>query len=392
MIKHILLIPLVVSSKFLTFNNKKCEQDFFLQNNKAPIQNRKKLKALEENWNIFTHNYVNGHDYLENFSPNGYSIRNGHAGLYSNGNSNGSISNNSTRLYVTSEFHTIGIDENGEEVLLKDGYFPNSIETPVISDRNIIGTDDRSIVDNAHASPYCITGFFEAKFSNIPVVGTSQHIDVITEGTGFLMGGNVVVTAAHIVYIDPSSGVYKDRNGNQYNVEDNTTNFRIADDINFYPGASYYGDSDSPEINPIEISIHKNYYSSRDTNYDWAMMMADEYIGYDLGYYGTGINWYQNNHHIYTYGYPDDGDHHMYYSPGKMQNKTEYKYTTNLDVRNGNSGGPIIYETELLSGLIARYAVGVVTSGNSSHTYGIKFTSFVGAFINSFNQSYWPSC
>lgn len=384
MIGQLLLIPLVLNPKSLCQilnNQKKCKNEFLSGETVNHCSN--KFRANQSSsWNIFTHNYVNNSDYLETFNQNGYSIRNRHDSRTSQ-----TVLADGNRFAFTSG----GYNEIGEEIIHRKGYIPGH-KVSNQNDRNIIGTDDRTIIDNPHNYPYVVTGFFEAIFKNIPVVGTDTFIDIVTEGTGFLMGYNLVVTAAHLVYIDPTSGVYMGSGGVEYCVEDNIVNYRIADDMNFYPGANGIMDPLSPEINPIEISIHKNYYIGRDANYDWAMMMTDQDIGSDFGFYGMSINWYSHNHQVYTYGYPSDGNYRMYLSPGKVTNASTYIYTTNLDVQHGNSGGPIIYEYECLPNLKVHYAVGIITSGNASHTYGVRFTPFVGAFINSFLQSYWPSC
>ncbi len=339
-------------------------------------------------WNIFTHNYVDGNNYYENFDPNYYSKRNGHG--YRILSDSDFCSDNDF------EIHSFGYNEQGEELLYKNGYTPqqficcSSQENSM--DRNIIGTDDRIAVSNPHISPYCKTGFIEAIFYDVPVVGQNRTVDVISEGTGFIMGTNLVATAAHVVYLDPSSSTIVDHNGNVYTMDDRTVNYRIADDINFYPGCSYYGDTWCTEINPIEISIHKNYFESQNVNYDWATMMADTNVGVTYGWHNGLFNWYEYNYNTYTYGYPYDKNYSMWESPGKITGKTNYELISNLDVVNGNSGGAYFVDYDNWTSSPVTYAVGIITRGNSTATYGTKFTSFVGQFMNSFMYNHWPSC
>ena len=82
----------------------------------------------------------------------------------------------------------------------------------------------------------------------------------------------------------------------------------------------------------------------------------------------------------------------MYNSPGIVMEASDFRYTTNLDVVHGNSGGPIFYNSTNAYGHTIRRVVGIVTSGIDYYTYGVKFTNFIGAFICSFMQSYWPGC
>ena len=181
-------------------------------------------------------------------------------------------------------------------------------------------------------------------------------------GTGFLVGRNLVLTAAHCVMDD----------NNQFY------------DWRFYPayaGGAYEGYSSGW----AEVYYSNNWTSSHSPDYDWCLCILYEDLGSRFGWYACQT--YSNNsdfdgRSVGDIGYPgafEDG-HYQYYTYGTVSNTHDRYFDSTSQVISGFSGGPI-YQTS------NKYVIGLNKGYYTSRphiTFGVKITHDIVDLINSF--------
>lgn len=207
--------------------------------------------------------------------------------------------------------------------------YVSSAYTPYdhVESRGIIGQDDRDPVTNVSESPYCKVVKMKMTFEN------EQGQVKNTQGTGFIVGPNLVITAAHVI-VYPEYGFW-------------------PVSCNVY--TEYLNDSTyEEESSVIEYIIHKEMYdhSANRTNYDWAILRTDSDIGNRQGWFGFGFHYTFSNFvdtDIKTVGFPGDlptTPSAMYECDGKITAcPTKYLAYHNADTRGNQSGSPI-YDTD----------------------------------------------
>lgn len=243
---------------------------------------------------------------------------------------------------------------------------------------NIIGDDDRTVINSTKSWPYRATALIIMTFDGILNNSTGKYVSRSFVGTGFMEGKNLLVSAAHCAYGDVSS---------DEEFEDNIYNPRFADKIEVYAGIN--GSSEKNDYiyyaEVSEVSIQKEYYESKnygDTGYkyDWCAMKLDRDLGLKTGNYGKICNYYKEKGKVFSYGYPATKGGKMYYAAGRFVASTAKNYTYDMDSEGGQSGSPLFITGDDGND----YVCGIHTSSGGSTNGGIIFNSFVYSYLDSF--------
>lgn len=255
---------------------------------------------------------------------------------------------------------------DSDEILRAEAYVPENATYEAVPN-TIFGDDDRIQVTDTQFWPYRATAYIKTKYTN-PETG---HVAAISYGTGFIMGPNLLVTAAHCIYTNLTG----------YGSVFPTT-------VEVYAGIDGETAADSSYVYYAEattISVQKEYYETFDTDYDWAAIELDWSLGDEVGYYGIISNWYESGAEVYSYGYPGDKDDHtMWEAPGNLLRKTDYRYRFDFDVYKGQSGSPIFMTHENGN----TYVCGIVTYEAANDNGGTRFNSFIYHYIFSYRGYY----
>ncbi len=193
-------------------------------------------------------------------------------------------------------------------------------------------------------------------------------------GSGYLVGPNVMLTAAHCVYNSE-----KDNEPRQFIV---------------YPGynnGSYKGYSSGWQA----IYRSSIWLETHNKEYDWALVELKEDLGNKVGWYGT-VNYYSNSSlkdvPVKSLGYPADFDlgKCQYYTMGKINNVYTRDFTTTVGNKGGMSGGPIIINDS--NNEKNEYAVGIV-QGNKANspldqTHGVRLNDYLINLIRDYINKY----
>ena len=197
-------------------------------------------------------------------------------------------------------------------------------------------------------------------------------VNGLDTGTGFLVGPNLMITAAHVVY---------DENNN-------------VNGIDIYPGYDYgpYNNNYDYKSGWQQIYAYPVWLENHDNRaYDLAVIELDWNMGDTFGWFGCqsyGTNQEMNNLSIKEYGYPAllDLGKRQYYTSGNIFNTHDTYFHSSAVNYEGMSGGPIVRTSD-------NYAVGIVsslitpTSGNTTtySTYGRRITQDIIDLVNSLN-------
>jgi V8-like Glu-specific endopeptidase len=195
----------------------------------------------------------------------------------------------------------------------------------------------------------------------------SRWGNTYASGTGFLVGKNDVITAAHVIYDGALGG--------------------LADEIRVYPSfdpddrnntyfqavwVEYYDDFDPNSDGFIQIGdFNRPTYVGSEI--DIALLALDQDIGTTYGYFGIDPNF--KGGAVSVIGYPGVYDSQPMFdagtiSPSRIDNV--YLINSDLEVNPGNSGGPIYYD-----------------NGNSPYAVGIVSTRAAATSLA--NHYYWLS-
>ena len=243
------------------------------------------------------------------------------------------------------------------------------------NNRNILGSDDRTQVSNPKTNPYSAT----ALLYSIWLIGNNT---VEMQGTAFLQGDDIVLTAAHCVYADVTT--------EESGYEDSTYNPRFADLVLLYFGCEsiydfYEGENYDYYAEAEEINIEYAYFNNEDARHDWALLVINQNYGQTLGWYSRKSNWFVQDSTVFTYGYPGDKAFGtMWQSSGLMHGYDWDFYEYTVDTYHGQSGSPI-FETDPNGDV---YMVAIHVSGGDNYNKGIKINSLIFAYITSFGSSY----
>lgn len=221
-----------------------------------------------------------------------------------------------------------------------------------ITERSVIGTDERVRVTPTTYWPWITIG----------------RIDLGCTGT--VVGPRHVITAGHCVYnIDTDSWYYN-------------LDFSPAQDGSYLPFGTV----------TWSVAITTTGWTvNHDRNYDYAMIVLADTIGYTTGYMSYGYdNNLCGNCIVNINGYPADKPFGtMWHSDCPLTQVQTYRLYYECDTYNGNSGsGVYMYwspDTRIIYGI---HAYGVDSTGDNG---GTRITSSVFNNFNSWRQQYPPA-
>lgn len=177
-------------------------------------------------------------------------------------------------------------------------------------------------------------------------------------GTGFLVGRNDLLTAAHVVY-DPKLGRIADtiKIYPVYNPDKSNQNFYS------YSAMDFYNNSNPGAFDPDRdglISAGDNRFSTMGhAEVDIALLSLSKPLGDTYGYFGVDPD-YNNGGNVSVIGFPGAYDNYAVRDEGSVYaDATDQVYINNgnVEINPGNSGGPIFYDTAN-----GPYAVGLVST------------------------------
>lgn len=168
----------------------------------------------------------------------------------------------------------------------------------------IIDEDDRTEV------PDFLMSF--VPYSTIGVVRVYYEDGRVKRGTGFLIGPNDVVTAAHVIASD---------------------------------GVSYFTFSFPNDITKTYtcnvMSVPQEYYDTQAFEYDWAVLEINEDVGNTRGYCGWSTD-ISVGDTVQVIGYPGDKPNGLWMAGKQVKKLNEYLMYYDVDAVVGQSGAPVI--------------------------------------------------
>lgn len=184
-----------------------------------------------------------------------------------------------------------GIDENGVTEL--EGYnpFKNAIRV------NPTRSSYRTVIDDTSIFPYNTI---------CRILGCNSNGTAYT-GSGILMGKNVVLTAAHVLY-------------------DENNNNQMYSGLTVVPGWNN-GLLNNMSCYCPTVYVHQNWLDTNSYEYDWALGVLDENLGELTGYLGSTTSYGEQlaNISVNSVGYPND------YQNGNYQMNTPGTVTEAYD-------------------------------------------------------------
>ncbi|EGP5268059.1 hypothetical protein EBL23_11055 [Enterococcus faecium] len=225
-----------------------------------------------------------------------------------------------------------------------DAFIPSDIKEE-IENRSIIGVDNRTRVTNTTAHPNAAIGQTVTTWPN----GTRSN------GTAWMYGNKVAVTAGHVIY-------NRNRGG-------------WARQVAFYPGKN--GSS-----NPLgvyyasQLYTDTKYVASHAYTHDWGMLRFTTNVGALTGYFGA--EWTsasQNGISVAVRGYPGEKSGQLWTASGPIighQGHAKTHYT--IDTTGGQSGSPVYRPST--NRAVAIHTHGVTTSGNYNRGQRIDSSLF----------------
>jgi len=235
------------------------------------------------------------------------------------------------------------IGSESEEAIISEGYNPGlPIEDILIMPDSIIGKDNRVPVNPSYFPYSAVTCLY---------IGRDQDgngtIESWYDGTGFMEGPDLLVTAGHCMW----SGTYG-----------------WADELRVYKQQNSETFS-STHYHPLNWTCSTAYTNNLDYRYDWCLVTLQNNIGDSTGWFGKGYSSGSLvNKAIAVSGYPSDHEHFQYKASGTISFSDTYIMKFNADAVGGESGAPV-YDTTNVSWGIFTYSGGTFNQGNRFTEY-----------------------
>lgn len=210
-----------------------------------------------------------------------------------------------------------------------------------ISTFSIIGSDGRERITNTKAVPFRYIAYIRTNWPN-----GDQTI-----GTAWLCGPSAMMTSAHCVY-DSARGGY-------------------AKSIRVWPARN---GSASPFDSYAVKSVHiaREWKTTGQQKYDFALMNLKTAIGNRLGYFGVrykkGASAYDGKH-IAIAGYPGEHQYQLWKMGGSVSESTASMLYYKVDTTGGQSGSPVYCRVPS-----EYYAIGIHGYGGTSQNAGVRIT------------------
>lgn len=219
----------------------------------------------------------------------------------------------------------------------------------------IIGTDDRSIVNNTRKFPYSAIVSLQIEFNN----GAKK-----TRGTGFLVADNIVVTAAHVIYNAEYGG--------------------FATYVVAKPGRN--GELSMPYglATATLVGVSNQWKDSQDNNYDWgAIKLTHTIVGKPGKIAMSTVEDYSWDIPAKISGYPkyypgNEITYKQVEASGTVMTVGDYLLGYQIDATHGQSGAPILNENNV--------AIGIHSFGSGDYNFGARLNSNVLYYLNEFIQ------
>lgn len=251
---------------------------------------------------------------------------------------------------ITSSVYTESEDVDVKKTISENEIMPYSI----------IGSDGRTKVTSVNSNPY----------NRIACLIITWSDGTTSQGTGFMISSQYMLTAAHCVY--------------------STKLGNAAKSITAYFGAN--GSSYSKSINASSWSWCSSYPSDTSSKNDWGCIKLSSEPGrgyFAIGYTSTST---LKNSSLTLCGYP--GDKSVASSSATVNGKLRYMYKMSdtpssvdtyvinytIDSYNGQSGAPLYNSSNVV--------YGIHNKGYSSYNQGRRLTS---ALVNAFVNNGWCS-
>lgn len=191
--------------------------------------------------------------------------------------------------------------------------------------------------------------------------------------TYFFIEKDVLLTAAHCVYDQEHDALSHERLG-------------------FYPNLNSGWLFGKDYVEEDSIFVPREYRLAKDVQYDFAVIMLDNYEKADYGVLSLNQNPQAHYENAMIAGYPRKGKgYKMYYSEcpiGETELGDFSVYDFQCDTQSGMSGSPILVKNELGEFEVVGIHSGGVEEGDEDLNTGVKLTpekiKLIKDFINNF--------
>lgn len=171
-------------------------------------------------------------------------------------------------------------------------------------------------------------------------------------GTGFLVGYNVMVTAAH-VFFEEVNGVRG-----------------FIDECRIYPGQASNTYSEDPDTyyHPRSWTYSTVYAEAPNDEHDWIVATLFDPLGLEYGCFAVR-DWSASisGYTAKVAGYPTDTPSKRYYqytSSGSLTGIYPKRISYRMDAEHGNSGGPVY--------VLHNQVIGIHTGGGQENNWGLR--------------------